>query len=381
MVDSEYGQLVADLGESGALGAGWRGAFLRTPRSGFLPECIWAEDGPSGYRKVTRSGNAEEWHAKANADDVVVTQLDDGAEGGPGTATSSVSMPTLVARMLGHLDVRDSGQSVLEIGSGWTTGLLCARVGASHVVSVEIDPEVAERARRALAALGHSPVLVVGDGTRGFLERAPYDRVSSTAAVRRVPYAWVEQCKPGGVVVTPWGTSFCNAGLLKLRVGEGVDAGPEAVGKCVDSVSFMWIRDERPPADAGADRDEAEARYGPSAISPESVLESVHCAFSIGLHLPTVRYRVVWNESDPQATRRLVLWDVDGSRAVAFFHEWKADDAVKQTGPRDLWTEATAARTWWQRQGMPELTRFGVTVTRSAQHIWLDQPDQVTATV
>ncbi|UNZ19072.1 protein-L-isoaspartate(D-aspartate) O-methyltransferase [Streptomyces sp. 891-h] len=372
---SEYQELVAFLGESGALGAGWRGAFLRTPRSLFVPERIWIAAGPSGYRQVTKRDDPEAWRATVNADAPVVTQLDDGEESGPGVATSSVSMPSLVGRMLAHLDVRDGTRSVLEIGSGWTTGLLCSRVGARRVVSVEIDPQVAERARKALALAGHAPVLVVGDGTRGFPERAPYDRVSSTAAVRRVPPAWVAQTKPGGVIVTPWGTPFCNAGLLKLHVREG----EEAEGRFVDSVSFMWVRGQRPGAPSDAPPS-GEARYGPSAMNPESVLESVHAAFAVGLHLPTVRYRVVWDESDPRTTRRLVLWDGDGSRATVFLHDWKATDAVRQTGPRNVWDEATAARAWWESEGEPELTRFGVTATADTQHVWLDQPSRVVST-
>lgn len=75
MNDSAYGKLVARLGESGALGVGWRGAFLRTPRSPFVPERIWIEDGPGGYRPITRQDSPEEWWAKVHADDVVVTQL------------------------------------------------------------------------------------------------------------------------------------------------------------------------------------------------------------------------------------------------------------------------------------------------------------------
>lgn len=149
MNDSAYGKLVARLGESGALGVGWRGAFLRTPRSPFVPERIWIEDGPGGYRPITRQDSPEEWWAKVHADDVVVTQLDDGDDNGPGVATSSVSMPTLVARMMAELDLRPT-HSVLEIGSGWSTGLLCERVGQDRVVSVEIDAEVAARAGSAL---------------------------------------------------------------------------------------------------------------------------------------------------------------------------------------------------------------------------------------
>ncbi|MBQ0867611.1 protein-L-isoaspartate(D-aspartate) O-methyltransferase [Streptomyces sp. RK75] len=379
--DSEYSQyqeLVTFLRESGALGAGWRDAFLRTPRRLFVPEQIWIAAGPSGYRSVTERDAPEEWRAMVNADEPVVTQLDDGEDSGPGVATSSVSMPSLVGRMLAHLDVRDGIRSVLEIGSGWTTGLLCSRVGARHVVSVEIDPQVAARARKALALAGHVPVLVVGDGTRGFPERAPYDRVSSTAAVFRVPHAWVAQTKPGGVIVTPWGTPFCNAGLLKLHVCEG----EEAEGRFVDSVSFMWVRGQRPRSQADADTSASgEARYGPSAMNPESALESVHAAFALGLRLPTVRYRVAWDNSDPRTTCRLVLWDIDGSRATVLLHDWKATDAVRQTGPRNVWDEATAARAWWESEGRPELTRFGVTATAAGQCVWLDRPSRVVTTM
>lgn len=116
-------------------------------------------------------------------------------------------------------------------------------------------------------------------------------------------------------------------------------------------------------------------------MNPESAIDSVHAAFSIGLHLPTARYRTVWNERDPRTTRRLVLWDIDGSRAAVFFHDWRATDAVQQTGPRNLWDEATAARAWWESEGMPELTRFGVTVTGTAQHVWLDEPSHVVSTM
>ena len=116
-------------------------------------------------------------------------------------------------------------------------------------------------------------------------------------------------------------------------------------------------------------------------MDPEPALESVHAAFSIGLRLPTVRYRVTWSDSEPRESRRLILWDIDGSRAVVFFSGWDAPDAVKQSGPRNLWSEAAAARAWWRDQGKPEFTRFGVTVVPGTQHVWLDRPGNNLATL
>lgn len=127
--------------------------------------------------------------------------------------------------------------------------------------------------------------------------------------------------------------------------------------------------------------DRTGSRYGPSPIEPGLALESVHCAFAIGLRVPAVRYREAWNVSDPEATRRLVLWDGNGSEAVVFYDNWQGSDAVRQTGPRNLWGEVTAARAWWEAQGRPEFTRFGVSVLPDVQTVWLDHPGNAVTTM
>jgi protein-L-isoaspartate(D-aspartate) O-methyltransferase len=307
-----------------------------------------------------------------DADEALVTQLDDGHPDGPRTATSSASMPSLVARMLAELDARP-GHRVLEIGTGtgWSTALLCARVGDAGVVSVELDDAVAARAARALAAAGRTPRLRVGDGCDGWAEGAPWDRVISTAAVAEVPYAWVEQAAGGAVIVTPFGTPFCNAGLLRLRK-DGESGG--ASGRFVGSVSFMWVRGQRPRGGAGAAPAD-DVAYGASGLAPGTVLASVHAAFAVGLRVPGARYREVWNDADRRGTRRLEVWDGAGSRAEVSWHGWERRDGVRQSGPRRLWDEVGAAYAWWEARGRPELTRFGVTRDAEGQRVWLDTPD------
>ena len=67
---------------------------------------------------------------------------------------------------------------------------------------------MAIRARTVPSHNGFGAVTVItGDGAHGYPPRAPYDRVLATAAVQRVPYAWVAQTRPGGRVVTPWETA------------------------------------------------------------------------------------------------------------------------------------------------------------------------------
>ncbi len=60
---------------------------------------------------------------------------------------------------------------------------------------------------------------------------ATYDRVIATCSVYTVPYAWVAQTRPGGIILTPWGTTFENSALLRLTVNNN---GDEAVGRIVD---------------------------------------------------------------------------------------------------------------------------------------------------
>jgi protein-L-isoaspartate(D-aspartate) O-methyltransferase len=117
----------------------------------------------------------------------------------------TISQPYIVAYMTERLHL-GGGERVLEVGtgSGYQTAILAHL--AEEVFSVEIVPELAERARSLLRELGLSNVrLREGDGAAGWPEEAPFDRVIVTAAARDVPPALVEQLAPGGRMILPVG--------------------------------------------------------------------------------------------------------------------------------------------------------------------------------
>ena len=119
----------------------------------------------------------------------------------------TISQPYIVALMSEALQLTGT-EHVLEIGtgSGYQTAILAEL--AHDVTSVERHAELSERAAAVLAELGYANVvLAVGDGTLGWPDRAPYDRIVVTAAAGRVPPALSEQLVERGILVIPLGSS------------------------------------------------------------------------------------------------------------------------------------------------------------------------------
>jgi protein-L-isoaspartate O-methyltransferase len=110
-----------------------------------------------------------------------------------------------MALMLEDLDV-SPGHNVLEVGAGtgYNAASLAELVGEDgHVTSLELDPEVASAARRAIRAAGRRARIVVADGRRGWEENAPYDRIIVTGSSLDVPRAFLDQLVEGGLLVLP----------------------------------------------------------------------------------------------------------------------------------------------------------------------------------
>ena len=123
----------------------------------------------------------------------------------PTSCGQTISQPYIVARML-ELAELEPGQRVLEVGtgSGYQTALLARLAG--EIYSIERVHDLLEAARKCLADLGTTNVcLREGDGTLGWRDFAPYDRVLVAAAAPRVPEALKEQLGERGVLVIPVG--------------------------------------------------------------------------------------------------------------------------------------------------------------------------------
>ena len=120
----------------------------------------------------------------------------------------TISQPYMVALMTQSLELKGD-EKILEIGtgSGYQTAILAEL--ARKVYSVERMRALAERARKLLEKLGYSNVkILLGDGTLGWEESSPYDRILVTAGARDIPRPLTDQLEEGGVMVIPVGNSY-----------------------------------------------------------------------------------------------------------------------------------------------------------------------------
>jgi len=123
------------------------------------------------------------------------------------------------------------GCKVLEVraGSGWHAATMAELISSrdeprrewGHIYAVEIIPALAEQARKNImnAGYGDRVSIINADGSKGYPERAPYDRIVVTAAAPEVPQILLDQLKTGGLMVIPVGNVSLFQSLLRITKG------------------------------------------------------------------------------------------------------------------------------------------------------------------
>ncbi|MFI6249072.1 methyltransferase domain-containing protein [Streptomyces sp. NPDC051016] len=348
------------LGRAGAIRTQpWAEAFASVPRHAFVPE--WYEQETDGrgiavWRRRQASGTAG--IADVYRDVTLVTGLDPATakqvdtDAWTGVATSSSTLPSLMAGMLEDLDIED-GHRVLEIGTGtgYNAGLLSARLGEENVFTMDIDQELVDLAQKHLDSIGCRPHLLTGDGTQSWPGDGTLDRIIATCSVPSIPDAWVEQLRPGGVLLTDVALGI-EGGLVRLSRG----ADGEARGFFTTNAGrFMAARNrartypvkERPPR-------APETGSRSTTLTAARIQAHYPLRLVLAFQMPDTELVYYVDETEGMS---LQLQRGDGSWARVPIGGDR--ELVTFGGDEGLWKQAEDVWAWWHLMGRPAQDRFG----------------------
>ncbi|MBP1920953.1 protein-L-isoaspartate(D-aspartate) O-methyltransferase [Youngiibacter multivorans] len=149
----------------------------------------------------------------------------------------TISQPSLVFQMT-YILSPEKGSRVLEIGtgSGYQTALLAEFSG--EVYTIERISALAEKAKKRLLGLGYTNIsFMTGDGSLGWEEHAPYDRIMVTAAAAELPQELLRQLAAGGRMVIPVGPRGCQELMLVEK-----DINGEIFTRIIEEVVFVELK-------------------------------------------------------------------------------------------------------------------------------------------
>ncbi|WP_307826671.1 methyltransferase domain-containing protein [Streptomyces pactum] len=366
--------LVEELRDTGALRTPeWVTAFAAVPRHLFVPQWYSQETNEQGlavWRRRDADDDRGAWLDAVYSDQTLVTALDPATaeqvddDAWTGLPTSSNTMPSVIAGMLEDLSVRD-GDQVWDVGTGtgYLTALLCTRLGSRHVYSTDVVPDLVETARRRLAQLGHEPHLAAGDARDGYPGDASFDRVIATCSVPAVPPAWVEQTRPGGLILTDIALGI-EGGVVRLTI----DADRSGSGRfTAGGGRFMAARGDAhtyPAANRPAQAPATHTR--PTTVTAADIRAHYPFRLLLAFHLPTVE--LVYHLDDDTGAMAIQLQHPDGSWARA---PLSGPQTVTVGGSPELWHRVEDAWNWWNLEGRPDHTQFGYRrEADGSAHVW-----------
>ena len=222
-------------------------AFKHVPRHPFIDHFFLLEtsDRKMQWRHVQPSSvpDADAWLRAIYTNRPVITAYDE-----YNIPTSSSSSPDAMALMLEASQLHP-GLRVLEIGTGtgYNAALLAHIVDdPHHVLTVEIDPALAQQAQQRLdQVVGEGITVSASNGLHGFAPGAPYDRIIATGSYHKVPLAWLDQLQLGGIILMNLrGHLGAGAFLKVVKVGSQ----RAAYGAFLTGSDFMELQDTDTPS-------------------------------------------------------------------------------------------------------------------------------------
>ncbi|MGK5529646.1 methyltransferase domain-containing protein [Streptomyces sp. URMC 129] len=356
-------ELTRTLTAAGHLRTGaWRNAVEAVPRHTFLGDGVFRRCG-GGWEPVT-AGHPD-WLPLCYRDAPAVTRVagiraDEVGSAIPRKPTHSCPAPGLAVRMLEEAGIED-GMRVLHIGTGtgYLTALLSHRLGDDRVTTVEINPDIAQRARKSLARAGYYPRVIAGDGVTGWPpgHRAPasWDRIISTCAVITVPSLWFGLIRPEGRIVTPLSGRLGATALARFTVGEG---GPlsdphVAIGRLIApaGTDLPLARPQGPPP-LGPLPDIGSAEERPALVVPADLGD------------PTARFvaqaAAPWIQHVGLPDGHL-YWDPEAKVWAALRQD--GEKWLVRQSAYPIWNRVEEQITRWRADSSPALHEFSVAAT------------------
>jgi protein-L-isoaspartate(D-aspartate) O-methyltransferase len=279
-----------------------------------------------------------------------------------GRVSSSTSQPSLMAVMLGALDVAP-GTRVLEIGTGTGYNAALLSVMGARVTSVEVQPDVAQAAREALARAGADEVrLVVGDGYDGHPGGGPYDRVIVTVGVTGVSPRWLDQLAPGGFALVPLYHAGSNPVVRVAASDDGT-----VVADALFTADFVQAFGRAGQPENGYPRLPAATVRRPARWQPDLDFDRYgDLSFAAGAWHPNTT-RVVMDGID-EARGRCAVLDQDGSSGALILAGGDVVAAGQHAAEYADIAEELVRR--WVDAGRPDAAAWRATLRRDGA-VWL----------